>query len=368
MVRRSTSTAGCSRSDDARLVHPPDRAAPDRQLGVIGPNLLATLGLDRRWHGAVGAGRRGYMRFARERDRCGSRDGGADRPASDHAFVDVLGLARQRRRHVALPARRWRSTRLPAASTRSRKPPGISDELRALVPGGVDAVRDGLPEAWVTDLTVSGEPCRGGREARPTAGRGGRRHRALPGPARSRRRHGSRSRPPRCCRASAEAIGDASGPSGPALRSAGTRGRAGRSEPGRTPLDPGGDPVAAARSRGWAGAPSSATSSPTASSTLMSPRPVRGSSMSTRSGNMTRRLPSTKQRHRLVLDDELRLAVLVGAIPASQRARHVETRVLFLRQADHATTEELSTRPAPPSPRPPDRPPPRPRGPAPRPR
>ena len=141
---------------DAHLVHPPDERLRF-QLGVIGPNLLGLSGEVADGTVLSVLGGEAYLRFARERIDAGRARAGRSDPHPITLFVlysvscDRAEARRAAREALAFYAAAGGVNALTEAA-------GISDELRTLIPGGSDAVRDGLPEAWVTDLTVSGEP------------------------------------------------------------------------------------------------------------------------------------------------------------------------------------------------------------------
>jgi alkanesulfonate monooxygenase SsuD/methylene tetrahydromethanopterin reductase-like flavin-dependent oxidoreductase (luciferase family) len=141
---------------DGHLVHP----APERlpiQLGVIGPKLLGLAGEVADGTVLSVLGGEAYIRFARERIEAGRAKAGRTDPHPITLFV-LYSVSRD-----AAEARRAARAALAFYSVAGgvnalTDAAGISDELRTLMQGGVDAVRDGLPESWIADLTVSGSP------------------------------------------------------------------------------------------------------------------------------------------------------------------------------------------------------------------
>jgi 5,10-methylenetetrahydromethanopterin reductase len=141
---------------DAHLVHPPQERLPIK-LGVIGPKLLGLAGEVADGTVLSVLGGEAYLRFARERIDEGRARAGRSDPHPITLFV-LYSVSRDReeaRRAAREALAFYAAAGGPNALTDAA---GISDELRTLIPGGVEALREGLPEAWVTELTVSGEP------------------------------------------------------------------------------------------------------------------------------------------------------------------------------------------------------------------
>jgi len=141
---------------DAHLVHPPSERLP-LHLGVIGPRMLGLAGEIADGSVLSVLGGEAYLRFARERVDAGRAMAGRSDPHPLTLLVlyavstDSVEARRAARGSLAFYAAAGGTNALTDTA-------GISDELRALAGGGVDAVRDGMPETWVTDLTVSGAP------------------------------------------------------------------------------------------------------------------------------------------------------------------------------------------------------------------
>jgi alkanesulfonate monooxygenase SsuD/methylene tetrahydromethanopterin reductase-like flavin-dependent oxidoreductase (luciferase family) len=140
----------------ARLVHPPAERLPI-VLGVIGPRML-------RLSGAIADGSvlsvvagPAYVRTARELIEAGQREAGRDAPHLITAFA--LGAVDRDRPRARAAARRALAFYLAAGGVNApTEAAGISGQLEELLPGGADAVEAGMPDAWVEELTVSGDP------------------------------------------------------------------------------------------------------------------------------------------------------------------------------------------------------------------
>ena len=140
----------------AHLVHPPGERLLI-QLGVIGPRMLRLSGEIADGTVLSVLGGEAYLRDARARIDAGRDAAGRSDPHPITLFVlhavsrDGAEARRSAREALAFYADAGGTNALTDAA-------GISDALRSLAPGGVEAVRDGMPESWVTDLTVSGTP------------------------------------------------------------------------------------------------------------------------------------------------------------------------------------------------------------------
>lgn len=144
--------------DGVRLAYPLDVVPPIR-LGVAGPRML-------RLSGEVGDGTLlsvlagpDYVRWARDRIAEGAARAGRD-PAHHEVVVFAIHSS-DRDGDAARAMLRPTVAFYLAAGGRNALTDayGISDDLEAMLDaGGVDAVRDALPDAWVDDLTVSGTP------------------------------------------------------------------------------------------------------------------------------------------------------------------------------------------------------------------
>jgi alkanesulfonate monooxygenase SsuD/methylene tetrahydromethanopterin reductase-like flavin-dependent oxidoreductase (luciferase family) len=141
---------------DARLVHPPRERVPI-VLGVVGPRLLRLSGSIA--DGSVLSVLAGddYLGFARAAIDAGRAEGGRTDPHRV-TLITIYSVA-----HDPSDARRAARESLafyaaaggPNALTDAA---GISEQLRDLLPGGVDIVRAQMPDDWVERLTVSGTP------------------------------------------------------------------------------------------------------------------------------------------------------------------------------------------------------------------
>lgn len=152
---QSTSTF---RAESIRLVHPPQRPIP-LQTGVAGPKMLQL-------SGEVASGTllsvlagSAYVRWAREQiDQGRARSGRMQRRHRVTTFAlcavaeDSAVARSDARRAVAF----YLAAGGPNALTQAY---GISDELRALLAdGGAGELERRIPDRWVDDLAVAGDP------------------------------------------------------------------------------------------------------------------------------------------------------------------------------------------------------------------
>jgi alkanesulfonate monooxygenase SsuD/methylene tetrahydromethanopterin reductase-like flavin-dependent oxidoreductase (luciferase family) len=140
-----------------RLTHAPTERLPIT-LGVVGPKLLALSGSVA--DGTVLSVLAGedYLRFARRAIDEGRAAAGR---TDAHRITAFAIYSVSPKRQVARRAARETLAFYAAAGGTNAltEAAGISAELQTLIDqGGVDAVRDGMPEDWVERLTVSGDP------------------------------------------------------------------------------------------------------------------------------------------------------------------------------------------------------------------
>jgi alkanesulfonate monooxygenase SsuD/methylene tetrahydromethanopterin reductase-like flavin-dependent oxidoreductase (luciferase family) len=142
---------------DVRLVHPPAGPIP-LQTGVAGPKMLQLSG--ELAHGTLLSvlASTNYVGWAREQiDKGRSRSAASDRPHRITTFAlcavdeDAAVARADARKAVAF----YLAAGGPNALTEAY---GISDDLRALMAGGPAAVEERMPEQWVDDLAVAGDP------------------------------------------------------------------------------------------------------------------------------------------------------------------------------------------------------------------
>jgi alkanesulfonate monooxygenase SsuD/methylene tetrahydromethanopterin reductase-like flavin-dependent oxidoreductase (luciferase family) len=150
-------SAGTFRAENVRLVHPP-AGRITLQTGVSGPKMLQL-------SGEVAGGTLlsvlaspDYVAWAREQiDKGRARSADPDRPHRITTFAlcaidDDSAVARAAaRKAVAF----YLAAGGPNALTDAY---GISDELRALMADGLAAVEERMPEQWIDDLAVAGDP------------------------------------------------------------------------------------------------------------------------------------------------------------------------------------------------------------------
>lgn len=170
-------------AEGIRLVHPPTGRVP-LQTGVAGPKMLQLSGeIADGTLLSVLAGTE-YVRWAREQIEAGrARSASATEPHRITAFAlcavdeDSAAAKANARKAVAF----YLAAGGPNAITDAY---GISEELRALIAaGGFEKVEQEMPDAWVEDLAVAGDPDECARKIRVLLGAGADRVALFPTPA-----------------------------------------------------------------------------------------------------------------------------------------------------------------------------------------
>ncbi len=143
--------------DDVVLTYPEPGLPTPIHMGVSGPKMLSLSGEIADGSILSVSASHEYVRWARERINEGRTKADRTDPHRLTVFaiysVDEDPIAA--RRAVREPLAFYRSTGTNALSDVY----GISDELRSLIDlGGFEAVRDGMPDHWIEDLTIAGSP------------------------------------------------------------------------------------------------------------------------------------------------------------------------------------------------------------------
>ena len=142
---------------DVTLTYPEEGAPTPIHMGVTGPKMLTLSGEIADGSVLSVAAGYDYVRWARERIDDGRRAAGRtdDHRITLYAIYSVDEDSARAREVVRGPLAFYNSLG-PTALTDVY---GISEPLQALVDaGGHDAVRDGMPDQWVEDLTIAGSP------------------------------------------------------------------------------------------------------------------------------------------------------------------------------------------------------------------
>jgi alkanesulfonate monooxygenase SsuD/methylene tetrahydromethanopterin reductase-like flavin-dependent oxidoreductase (luciferase family) len=154
---REATSNGTFTAEGIRLAHPPTRRIP-LQTGVAGPKMLQLSGeLADGTLLSVLAGA-GYVRWARDQIDAGRARGGATHP---HRVTTFALCAVDEDSEVAkADARDAVAFYLAAGGANALTDAyGISDELRALLAdGGPGGLAECMPDKWVDDLAVAGDP------------------------------------------------------------------------------------------------------------------------------------------------------------------------------------------------------------------
>ena len=142
--------------DAVGLTHPPHQAPPI-YMGVIGPKMLRLSG--ELADGTVGSvlGTPAYIRWAREQIDAGKADGGR---TGNHRLCCFALYATDRDAAVAKQTLRRMLAFYLAAVPRSAVTDayGIGDELWELAQGGAERIDREMPEQWLEDLVIAGDP------------------------------------------------------------------------------------------------------------------------------------------------------------------------------------------------------------------
>jgi alkanesulfonate monooxygenase SsuD/methylene tetrahydromethanopterin reductase-like flavin-dependent oxidoreductase (luciferase family) len=150
-------TTGTFQAIDVRLVHPPVARIP-LQTGVAGPKMLQLSGELASGTLLSVLASTNYVGWAREQIDAGrARSATPDRP---HRITTFALCAVDEDASVARAAARkavafYLAAGGPNALTEAY---GISDDLRAMMADGPEAVEERMPERWVDDLAVAGDP------------------------------------------------------------------------------------------------------------------------------------------------------------------------------------------------------------------
>ncbi len=147
------------RFDGVKLAYPLGAATPPIGLGVAGPRMLELSGeIADATLVSVLAGD-AYVRWARERIAAGARRAGRD-PAAHRVVVFAFYAAGDDEAAVREALRPTVAFYLGAGGANALTDAyGISAELEGMIrEGGVDAVRERMPDQWIADLSVSGPP------------------------------------------------------------------------------------------------------------------------------------------------------------------------------------------------------------------
>ena len=139
-----------------KLAHPPRHHVPI-YMGVVGPHLLRLSGqVANGTLTSILAGAK-YIRWARQRIALGQADAGRSDPHRVSAFAaySVDRDARRARRRVRQLIAFYLAADVDNALMRLS---GIQPQLRELARGGPRKVLKSMPEAWVDDLAIAGDP------------------------------------------------------------------------------------------------------------------------------------------------------------------------------------------------------------------
>ena len=137
---------------DVRLTYPETGVPTAIHMGVTGPKMLALSGEIADGTVLSVAAGHDYVRWARERI-----DEGRSGPhrITVFAIYSVADDPQQARRAVRDPLAFYKSLGANALTDVY----GISEQLLGLIDrGGYQAVRDGMPDQWIEDLTIAGSP------------------------------------------------------------------------------------------------------------------------------------------------------------------------------------------------------------------
>jgi alkanesulfonate monooxygenase SsuD/methylene tetrahydromethanopterin reductase-like flavin-dependent oxidoreductase (luciferase family) len=142
---------------DVSLTYPETGVPTSIHMGVAGPKMLRLSGEIAGGTVLSVAAGHDYVRWAKERIDEGRRSVGRSDPhrITLFAIYSVDGDPRQARKAVRGPLAFYKSLGANALTNVY----GISEQLRTLIDaGGYQAVRDGMPDQWIEDLTIAGTP------------------------------------------------------------------------------------------------------------------------------------------------------------------------------------------------------------------
>jgi 5,10-methylenetetrahydromethanopterin reductase len=142
--------------DKVRLAYPPADPVPI-YMGGIGPKMLQLSGAVADGTVASLMSSPEYVHWAREQIALGAAEAGVARP---HRFVACVAFSVDVDAKVAKVGVRPLASFVLGVMPKSALTDvyGISDELLAMAEGGPDQVNREMPDRWVDDLTVSGDP------------------------------------------------------------------------------------------------------------------------------------------------------------------------------------------------------------------
>jgi 5,10-methylenetetrahydromethanopterin reductase len=143
--------------DRVRLTYPPESPVP-LYVGVVGPKMMRLSGEIADGNVLSVLSMPAYVEWARERAAEGARAAGRSGPRRLAAFAFFAVDPDGARAKASL--RRWVAFYLAAGGRNALTDAyGISDDLEAMLnAGGVEAVERELPERWLDDLAVAGDP------------------------------------------------------------------------------------------------------------------------------------------------------------------------------------------------------------------
>lgn len=142
---------------DVSLTYPERGTPTPIHMGVSGPKMLRLSGEIADGTVLSVAAGHDYVRWARERIDEGRRRGGRWEPhrITVFAIYSVDDDPHQARQAVRGPLAFYKSLGTNALTDVY----GMSSQLRGLIDqGGYQAVRDGMPDQWIEDLTIAGSP------------------------------------------------------------------------------------------------------------------------------------------------------------------------------------------------------------------
>ncbi len=142
---------------DVTLTYPETGVPTPIHMGVTGPKMLRLSGEIADGTVLSVAASHEYVQWARERIDEGRRLGGRSGPhrITLFAIYSVADDPQQARRAVRGPLSFYKSLGANALTDVY----GNSEQLRSLIDsGGYEAVRQGMPDQWIEDLTIAGSP------------------------------------------------------------------------------------------------------------------------------------------------------------------------------------------------------------------
>lgn len=152
-----TATEGLFRFDQVKLTHPPKERVP-LYVGVIGPKMLHLAGAIADGTVLSVCAGPAYVRWAREQIAAGAAGAGRDGHHRLTAFA-IFSADRDGRRARAA-ARHFVAFYLAAGGANALTDAyGISGELTEMITrGGLELLEREMPEQWIEDLAIAGDP------------------------------------------------------------------------------------------------------------------------------------------------------------------------------------------------------------------